>query len=152
MHPRTVAVAVAGTFAAHLASAQGPLNPPGPPAPTMKSLDELATKLDQANTKLDQTNASAEKRVDVLTLPGSATASHIISQPGSYFLGGNIIGGGKTAIEISASNVSLDLNGFVLDGAMGRSPASPRAQPSPTSWCGTGSSATGRLTVSLMGQ
>ena len=124
MNMRSVAVAVSLTVAAALPGlSQGPLNPPGAPAPTMKSLDELDAKLRDANTKLDQADvkqtaadAKLEKRIDVLTLPGDDSATHIISQSGSYYLTGNINGGGKTAISIRVSNVTLDLNGFTVDG------------------------------------
>ena len=68
----------------------------------MKSLDELATKLDHANSKLEQSDAKLEKRIDVRTLPGDDIAQHIISQPGSYYLSGNIIGGEKTAVGVPA--------------------------------------------------
>jgi len=51
-------------------------------------------------------------------LPGSGTATHVISQPGSYMLTANVVGQtGRNGIEISASHVTLDLNGFCLDGA-----------------------------------
>ena len=77
-------------------SAQGVLNPPGPPGPTMKSLDELDAKL--------------EKRVPISSLPFT------INQPGSYYLTGNLEFTAATgnAISISASNVTVDLNGFAL--------------------------------------
>lgn len=50
-------------------------------------------------------------------LPVSATAVITISSPGSYVLGGNVVGvAGKHGIEIKKSNVTLDLNGFALIG------------------------------------
>ncbi len=82
-----------------LAFGQGSLTPPGAPAPMMKTLQQV------------------EPRIDVATLPGSATADHTISQSGSYFLSSNLDGSsGKDAIEITAPGVNLDLNGFVLTG------------------------------------
>jgi len=59
----------------------------------------------------------AEPRIPVQSLPGSATALHVISQPGSYYLTGNIEGvAGKNGIEIRTSNVTLDLYGHTLIG------------------------------------
>lgn len=78
----------------------GPLDPPaGPIAPTMKTLDEV------------------EARTPVQSLPGSASAIHVINQPGSYYLTGNITGEiGKSGVRITANDVTLDLNGFSLIG------------------------------------
>jgi parallel beta-helix repeat protein len=81
--------------------AQGSLTPPGAPAQTMKSLDQVEprTIVNSANT------------------PGDSNESFIISQPGSYYLAANLAGvGGKNGIFITTNNVSLDLNGFALLG------------------------------------
>ena len=85
------------------ASAQGPLTPPpGAPSPVMKSLDQI------------------EARTPVSSLSGDATAQHIISQPGSYYLTASLTGvSGKSGIRIAAANVTLDLNGFTLQGVGG---------------------------------
>ncbi len=77
--------------------AQGPLAPPGAPAPTMKTLDEI--------------HAVGEKRTPISSIPFS------ITQPGSYYLTGNL----STAlavdgISIDAKNVTIDLNGFRMTG------------------------------------
>ncbi|MCH9035557.1 MAG: hypothetical protein IID42_13820, partial [Planctomycetes bacterium] len=79
----------------------GDINPPpGPIGPTMKTLVEV------------------EPRVAVQSLPGSATALHVISEPGSYYLTGNITGvAGKHGIEVASDIISIDLNGFSLIGS-----------------------------------
>jgi hypothetical protein len=83
-------------FAVSSTFAQGPLAPPDAPAPTMKSLAQI------------------ESRTDVATLAGDSLNEHIISQPGSYYLTGNIDVAKTNGIEIRSSGVTLDLNGFQL--------------------------------------
>lgn len=76
------------------AAAQGQLAPPGAPAPTMKTLDQV------------------EPRTPVQGL--AAVPPYIITQPGSYYLTGNITVSTGDAIRIQASGVTLDLNGFQI--------------------------------------
>ncbi len=72
------------------ARAQGSLTPPGAPAPTMKSLDQL------------------EPRTPISSLPIT------ITQPGSYYLTGSFDLGSGDGIFVSAKNVTIDLNGFTI--------------------------------------
>ena len=79
---------------------QGALNPPpGAPAPTMKSLDQVEPRI----------------LMSAINTPGDVASTFIISAPGSYYLTGNFIGEpGKHGISIQANDVTLDLNGFAL--------------------------------------
>lgn len=83
----------------------GPIDPPlGPVAPTMKTLAEVEPRI----------------AVNAQNTPGDANSLFRISQPGSYYLTGNITGqAGLHGIEIGASNVTIDLNGFTLQGVPG---------------------------------
>jgi hypothetical protein len=79
-----------------LAFAQGALTPPpGAPAPTMKTLDQI------------------EPRIPIGQVGGSSELI-VIAEPGSYVLQGNVSVTGGDAIAITAGNVTLDLNGFML--------------------------------------
>jgi len=76
--------------------AQGSLTPPGAPVASMKSLDQIHARL-EARTPI--TNASSQV---------------ILSAPGSYYLTTNLTVNGGDAVVISASGVTLDLNGFTI--------------------------------------
>jgi hypothetical protein len=72
------------------ASAQGSLTPPGPPAPTMVTLQQI------------------EPRRPISSVPFTISAS------GSYYLTANLTVSVGDAIDINASGVTLDLNGFAI--------------------------------------
>ncbi|MFO0835899.1 MAG: right-handed parallel beta-helix repeat-containing protein [Phycisphaerales bacterium] len=80
----------------------GPLNPPGGAvSSTYKTLTEVEPRI-----AINSTNT-----------PGDTDSLYKITQRGSYYLTGNIVGvAGKHGIEIVASGVTLDLNGFELAG------------------------------------
>lgn len=97
-----LAVLLATGAAATMLTA-GPTDPPaGPVASTFKTLGEV------------------QPRTNVQSLPGSVDALYVISQPGSYYLTGNITGvSGKHGILITTGGVTLDLGGFRLTGVSG---------------------------------
>jgi len=76
----------------------GDLEPPASPVPTMKTLTEI------------------EPRTTIESLAGDADSLYIITDPGSYYLTGNISSGVKHGITIAADNVTIDLNGFSVIG------------------------------------
>jgi hypothetical protein len=86
----------------------GPLNPPaGSVSSTFKTLGEVEPRI----------------AVNATNTPGDndGTPSLLkISQPGSYYLTGNITGvAGKHGIEIASGGVTLDLNGFTVQSVAG---------------------------------
>ena len=119
---RTIAAAAA--FLLPLSAfSQGSLTPPGPPAPTMKKLDEL-----EPRTNLQATPVPAG--VDT----SNADYHFIINQPGSYYLSANIAVTKSNGVKINAEGVTLDLNGFQISGP---SVAGSGIEISPTSYRAT---------------
>jgi parallel beta-helix repeat protein len=96
-HPVRVILASALLSAAFPLLA-GDLNPPGAPRSTPGPEPRIA--INDVNT------------------PGTTEALHVITRQGSYYLEENITIGfrAKNGIVIEASNVTVDLNGFTLDG------------------------------------
>lgn len=95
-------------LAGSLARGQGALTPPGPPAPIMKSLDQVAS----TGTAINGTNT-----------PGNASAVYAVGAPGAYFLTGNLMApANKNGIIINSDDVTIELNGFaIISGATGQS-------------------------------
>src|SRR5438067_13816044 len=92
-HLRTILLLVSALELVRVtALAQGSLTPPGAPAPTMKSLDQV-----EARTAITNTSSLV-----------------MISQPGSYYLTHNLIVSSGNAIDITTNQVTLDLNGFTI--------------------------------------
>ncbi|MEM0982391.1 MAG: right-handed parallel beta-helix repeat-containing protein [Planctomycetota bacterium] len=83
--------------------ALGPLTPPpGPVSDTGPSLQDVEPRV----------------IVNAANTPGNSFAEFVISAPGSYYLDRDLdLPGTKTAIFISASDVTLDLNGFTITAA-----------------------------------
>jgi hypothetical protein len=78
---------------------QGNLTPPGAPAPTMKTLDQV------------------EPRTPLSAVTGDSATIAIISLPGVYYATTNLIAPANfTAIKILTNDVTIDLNGFTLTG------------------------------------
>lgn len=77
--------------------AQGSLTPAAAPAPTQRTLTQLAPRVP----------------LGVPRQPNTSTL--VITKPGSYVLMGNVTVPGGDAIQIRADNVTLDLNGFRLN-------------------------------------
>ena len=94
MNVRMIARSLVAGMLAAPALAQGPLTPPGAPAPTMKTMEQV------------------EPRTAITNVPFA------ISQSGSYYLATNLTSAGS-GVVISASGVTLDLMGFSITGAGG---------------------------------
>lgn len=78
--------------------AQGPLTPPGAPAPTMKTLDQV----------------EARKPIPASPVTPISGPHFTITEPGSYYFTGNVTVTDGPGIVINADNVTLDLNGYTL--------------------------------------
>ncbi|HVZ95024.1 MAG TPA: hypothetical protein VG797_11000 [Phycisphaerales bacterium] len=107
MHPvrSAVSLSLAALVAWSVPAFAGDLNPPaGAVVPTMKSLTDVEPRI----------------AINATNTPGDATNLFRITQPGSYYLTGNVNGvSGKSGIQITASGVTLDLGGFALIGVGG---------------------------------
>ncbi len=78
------------------AFAQGSLTPPGAPATTMRTLDQIYARTDS--------------RIPITNSASAVT----IAAPGSYYLTTNLTVSSGDAITIAASGVTLDLNGYTI--------------------------------------
>ena len=98
-------LSIATLAAAAYISHAGPLNPPaGAVASTYKTLSEVEPRI----------------AINATTTPGTATATFRITAPGSYYLTSNLAGeAAKNGIEIASPGVTIDLNGFELQGVPG---------------------------------
>lgn len=94
---------------------QGGLVPPGAPGPTMKTVAQLHAAAVSASNAVEE----IESRIDLATVPGNASYGHVISEPGSYYLGGNLEVSGYGGIYVASTNVVIDLNGFSVIGVSG---------------------------------
>lgn len=80
----------------------GPLMPPaGAVGATGKTLTEVEPRI----------------AVNATNTPGNVAAVYRITQPGSYYLTGNVAAVGKNGIEIAADGVTVDLGGFAISGS-----------------------------------
>ena len=79
----------------------GGLEPSGPPAPTMKTLDEVEPRIP----------------INADNTPGDATYEFIIKKSGSYYLTENVGSGtSKGGIRIDVDDVTVDLMGYTMKG------------------------------------
>jgi hypothetical protein len=110
---------LAGAAAIARVAKAGPLTPPpGPISPTGASVAQLSTKISPFDT------GRAEPRRPITDCPSSAYAMYVISQPGAYYLTGNIDAQpGKMCISIECDHVDLDGDGFTINGVQGMSSA-----------------------------
>ena len=114
-----------------IAFGQGNLTPPGAPAPTMKTLDQLSlqiTNLSQQVTNLSQAisnqSKAGESRFPISTFQTNLTV------PGSYYLTTNLVSGTNSSdainIRTNMGNMTIDLNGFSI---ISTNPAGGAASP-----------------------
>lgn len=128
-----VALVAAGTLAVGSVGylIAGPLNPPGGSvASTYKTLSEVEPRV----------------AINATNTPGNGANVFIISQPGSYYLPANVtVPSGKNGILVSASRVTIDLNGFAVVGntgslegiAISGSPATVKVRNGSVATCGS---------------
>lgn len=102
-----LAVLVSSFLLPTFSFSQGSLTPPGAPAPTFKTLQQIEPRVDLQNAP-----AAA---VDT----GNANYHFIINQPGSYYLSANVDVTKTNGVQINAEGVTLDLNGFTISRTSG---------------------------------
>jgi len=109
------ALAAGLVFAGTFALAQAPLDPPGPPAPTMHSLDEIFVRTEDA---ANLAGAAAHHASIAESRTPISEAPFVINESGSYVVTENLVvtNLGVHGIEVNAYHVTLDLNGFMLKG------------------------------------
>ncbi len=101
--PAALALALAGLLP-ESSPGQGLLAPAGSPTPTMRTLDQVEPRV----------------LVNAANTPGNAANTFVISQSGSYLLGADVIGAsGRNGIMITTDDVTIDLNGFSVNGTAG---------------------------------
>lgn len=101
---RRTLLGAAGIGALAALSKAGPLDPPaGAVIPTGRTLDEVYNRI--------PTSSALGAYDGRIPLPASAAS---ITQPGSYILTGRIERSAGAALNISADNVTLDLNGYSI--------------------------------------
>lgn len=81
---------------AHPVWGQGNLTPPGAPASSMKTLNQV------------------EPRVDLIRLSGNVQSEVAITAAGSYYLSRNLEVNKSNGIHVLAGDVTIDLNGFQI--------------------------------------
>ena len=90
---------------------QGSLTPPGAPAPTMKTLDELDAAISGVSNAVSSIQGEARFPISV--------AGYTITNGGSYYLTADLMPeGGDSGININVNDVTLDLNGFSILGGL----------------------------------
>lgn len=80
--------------------AQGPLTPPGAPAPTMRSLAEVEPRIPLKDGSPGVT--------------ANSNGGFTIDQPGAYYLKGNLTVAAGDGIAIGSDGVTVDLRGFAI--------------------------------------
>lgn len=102
MKLQPIAIATFTVLAAATLLTAGPLDPPtGDIAPTYKTLNDIEPRIP----------------LSLSTTPGDADSMFRIAARGSYYLAGNlnVSAANVSAIEIAASNVTIDLNGYSIN-------------------------------------
>lgn len=102
----------------------GPIDPPGGPITgTSASIQQIQDNLNTIKADADALLATLEGLAlptPIESLPSGPGADFVISEPGRYILTDNWFGdGANDAIKVEASNVVIDLNGFMIDGDIG---------------------------------